>query len=110
MIRRPPRSTLFPYTTLFRSDFSANGTSRERSSSALPALGYQLRDHKIAGLPRSFDRRGGEDTRRAGLVTDYGVFGLPGQETPCTELLLPGRVMSVWISAKNKRTLPMGET
>src|SRR3712207_8046357 len=22
MIRRPPRSTLFPYTTLFRSDFS----------------------------------------------------------------------------------------
>src|SRR5438309_10575620 len=24
MIRRPPRSTLFPYTTLFRSDDSAN--------------------------------------------------------------------------------------
>src|SRR2546430_13610622 len=23
MIRRPPRSTLFPYTTLFRSDFSS---------------------------------------------------------------------------------------
>src|SRR3712207_7455032 len=23
MIRRPPRSTLFPYTTLFRSEFSA---------------------------------------------------------------------------------------
>src|SRR5258707_9528984 len=25
MIRRPPRSTLFPYTTLFRSGFLANG-------------------------------------------------------------------------------------
>ena len=25
MIRRPPRSTLFPYTTLFRSDDMANG-------------------------------------------------------------------------------------
>src|SRR2546427_8955355 len=25
MIRRPPRSTLFPYTTLFRSDFSVQG-------------------------------------------------------------------------------------
>src|SRR2546426_6803263 len=25
MIRRPPRSTLFPYTTLFRSDPSARG-------------------------------------------------------------------------------------
>src|SRR5687768_18371452 len=24
MIRRPPRSTLFPYTTLFRSDFPGN--------------------------------------------------------------------------------------
>src|SRR2546430_8906708 len=24
MIRRPPRSTLFPYTTLFRSDFGAS--------------------------------------------------------------------------------------
>src|SRR2546430_11196348 len=30
MIRRPPRSTLFPYTTLFRSipDFDARGASR----------------------------------------------------------------------------------
>src|SRR5690349_24203050 len=25
MIRRPPRSTLFPYTTLFRSKFGAHG-------------------------------------------------------------------------------------
>src|SRR3712207_8183669 len=25
MIRRPPRSTLFPYTTLFRSDFGRTG-------------------------------------------------------------------------------------
>ena len=25
MIRRPPRSTLFPYTTLFRSNYSRNG-------------------------------------------------------------------------------------
>src|SRR3989442_9802645 len=25
MIRRPPRSTLFPYTTLFRSDFAPQG-------------------------------------------------------------------------------------
>ena len=26
MIRRPPRSTLFPYTTLFRSDVEGNGS------------------------------------------------------------------------------------
>src|SRR2546427_13271813 len=30
MIRRPPRSTLFPYTTLFRSIRSAMGASRGR--------------------------------------------------------------------------------
>src|SRR3712207_7734245 len=28
MIRRPPRSTLFPYTTLFRSDAAAPGRPR----------------------------------------------------------------------------------
>src|SRR2546421_3598475 len=28
MIRRPPRSTLFPYTTLFRSDITLTGTFR----------------------------------------------------------------------------------
>src|SRR5256886_13266402 len=28
MIRRPPRSTLFPYTTLFRSDCNVNATLR----------------------------------------------------------------------------------
>src|SRR5579871_3664636 len=35
MIRRPPRSTLFPYTTLFR---SAPGRKRECSRAAAPAL------------------------------------------------------------------------
>src|SRR5258707_2581422 len=33
MIRRPPRSTLFPYTTLFRSlDFERNSSTRDSSS------------------------------------------------------------------------------
>src|ERR1035438_2897931 len=31
MIRRPPRSTLFPYTTLFRSGFARNRLSRRPS-------------------------------------------------------------------------------
>src|SRR2546430_17680614 len=30
MIRRPPRSTLFPYTTLFRSRFEQNVTDEHR--------------------------------------------------------------------------------
>src|SRR5260370_38247820 len=36
MIRRPPRSTLFPYTTLFRSDVPAHRPSGE-SRDARPA-------------------------------------------------------------------------
>src|SRR2546429_4479380 len=31
MIRRPPRSTLFPYTTLFRSRFDAVGRQAQRA-------------------------------------------------------------------------------
>src|SRR3989442_3043842 len=32
MIRRPPRSTLFPYTTLFRSIFKADGKVYKRAA------------------------------------------------------------------------------
>src|SRR2546422_7768860 len=35
MIRRPPRSTLFPYTTLFRSCSSTARTTRKPTNSAL---------------------------------------------------------------------------
>src|SRR2546422_2267798 len=36
MIRRPPRSTLFPYTTLFRSLDARRGTWREESEQPRP--------------------------------------------------------------------------
>src|SRR3712207_7645404 len=38
MIRRPPRSTLFPYTTLFRSDQGGTGPSRLCGVALRPAL------------------------------------------------------------------------
>src|SRR3712207_9225536 len=39
MIRRPPRSTLFPYTTLFRSDegFSGGNTNRPKFKEMIQA-------------------------------------------------------------------------
>src|SRR5260370_11256570 len=37
MIRRPPRSTLFPYTTLFRSRYSSSRNSRGCSWIGRPA-------------------------------------------------------------------------
>src|SRR2546430_10297512 len=57
MIRRPPRSTLFPYTTLFRSRENAQCRAR------VPALPEMLRAHAQAH-PRADlvarDRRGDE--------------------------------------------------
>src|SRR3712207_8621656 len=38
MIRRPPRSTLFPYTTLFRSSNSRSHNCR-RATGSMPAVG-----------------------------------------------------------------------
>src|SRR5258707_9870236 len=38
MIRRPPRSTLFPYTTLFRSTLGAHRRRRHGSRRRLPRL------------------------------------------------------------------------
>src|SRR5258706_11969221 len=42
MIRRPPRSTLFPYTTLFRSDVSVIQVSAAIEDHALDALVLRL--------------------------------------------------------------------
>src|SRR3712207_8137898 len=39
MIRRPPRSTLFPYTTLFRSHDQSNTAEHWSFVEALPCLG-----------------------------------------------------------------------
>src|SRR5438067_9215121 len=48
MIRRPPRSTLFPYTTLFRSP-SGMGTSR--SSSTVPDAARCSRNTATCSMP-----------------------------------------------------------
>src|SRR3712207_8382412 len=56
MIRRPPRSTLFPYTTLFRSDrrrhhgFAEQPGQRHlrpRHAARLGDLGHPLDDHLV---------------------------------------------------------------
>src|SRR3712207_7029748 len=39
MIRRPPRSTLFPYTTLFRSRSAVHAGREAEAIQPLPALG-----------------------------------------------------------------------
>src|SRR2546426_4640241 len=46
MIRRPPRSTLFPYTTLFRSP--SNRLPSDRDDPGLEALRLRLEDEEKA--------------------------------------------------------------
>src|SRR5258708_10163349 len=60
MIRRPPRSTLFPYTTLFRShDFVAIGrVSRDIGSQS--SIGLLYADREVGGF---FNRVGSIDGR-----------------------------------------------
>src|SRR5690554_7463368 len=59
MIRRPPRSTLFPYTTLFRSQDPGRGKGNvalsRRTAARIPggggnACGYPRRDRKSTRL------------------------------------------------------------
>src|SRR5258708_7171298 len=51
MIRRPPRSTLFPYTTLFRSRLAdrADQRARENQNRQLPALGGRRDGETVSG-------------------------------------------------------------
>src|SRR3712207_8389730 len=50
MIRRPPRSTLFPYTTLFRSDLVAANTDVQSLASSVASNKVQLGRNVTRGL------------------------------------------------------------
>src|SRR2546430_12110577 len=60
MIRRPPRSTLFPYTTLFRSRWRCNGAGcppRSTSSAPIPPATWTAsREKDVPRPPRSWCR------------------------------------------------------
>src|SRR2546429_4324569 len=53
MIRRPPRSTLFPYTTLFRSIILASTSPRRREIMALLGLAFEVIAPEFDELPLS---------------------------------------------------------
>src|SRR2546425_5314597 len=52
MIRRPPRSTLFPYTTLFRSRDATILHERELQSVAAGEIAHAVAGQRAAGRPR----------------------------------------------------------
>src|SRR5258706_3998564 len=57
MIRRPPRSTLFPYTTLFRSLVSRTRPAQVGAETRCPPRGME-RNRSSRGAPRKKARGG----------------------------------------------------
>src|SRR3712207_7337071 len=89
MIRRPPRSTLFPYTTLFRSGgHRGAGHDRLGGTAKLPAVGtgkcrqLLVRALRVgSGRPAKSDRRHAADRKSTRLNSShanisYAVFCL----------------------------------
>src|SRR5256885_6243967 len=74
MIRRPPRSTLFPYTTLFRSARWSHDRRRVRAAGAEHRADRGRHRGEAASVPRG-DRK---STRlnSSHLVISYAVFCL----------------------------------
>src|SRR3712207_7218876 len=61
MIRRPPRSTLFPYTTLFRSDLHRR--SHNRRGAPVRLCDLRSAGESTSGLESIGGRRGRRDLR-----------------------------------------------
>src|SRR2546422_4796143 len=61
MIRRPPRSTLFPYTTLFRSNRDMPGKEIVANSRAYPYC-YQCRRSRYEAVGNNRNSRSEEHT------------------------------------------------
>src|SRR5256885_7517619 len=89
MIRRPPRSTLFPYTTLFRSgdEFGKDEKHYGVGDVARCAGAPERRELSKAGLPLRRVPRHGDGDRKSTrlnsshLVISYAVFCLKKKTT-----------------------------
>src|SRR3712207_6982042 len=100
MIRRPPRSTLFPYTTFFRSHGSANPPALERVYTDLtpahddraPALaGYVHRLARSAPTPARLSR----PPPWAGLRSEEHTSELQSRQYLVCRLLLEKKKLPV---------------
>src|SRR5258708_14818281 len=83
MIRRPPRSTLFPYTTLFRSGFYKPSITIDKQVSVDGGATWQDQD--------------------SGVLDDPSILsGLPSSEDHTSELHSPDHLVCRLLLEKNK--------
>src|SRR2546426_3948229 len=84
MIRRPPRSTLFPYTTLFRSHGQARADELvELGAPRLSRAGCRLGETLVV------EDRKSTRLNSSHLVISYAVFCLKKKKSSCTASLSP---------------------
>src|SRR5438874_4810653 len=97
MIRRPPRSTLFPYTTLFRSRYQSSTAGNVRGmESVVRVAGAPLRVH-LSRNSRCGDRK---STRlnSSHVEISYAVFCLKKKNTNKHKKKLRGIELTEWIT------------
>src|SRR3712207_7617303 len=89
MIRRPPRSTLFPYTTLFRSGDAGRGDHRlGRGAAVVDAGAAYVLALDEGGLPAGLGERQAERDRKSTRLNSshanisYAVFCLKKKRSP----------------------------
>src|SRR5258705_7844877 len=98
MIRRPPRSTLFPYTTLFRSEGSARLRSSQRRAARGARSAQRAVAHaSVARLSAVVEQEDRKSTRlnSSHLGISYAVFCLQKKKTlrnPLVDLYKPSPV------------------
>src|SRR5256885_13011501 len=94
MIRRPPRSTLFPYTTLFRSAVGAHdgiGLGADPIPLAVLADEDFLAVHRLACVQFGADRK---STRlnSSHLVISYAVFCLKKKKRHAKHIIIASSI------------------
>src|SRR3712207_9591565 len=80
MIRRPPRSTLFPYTTLFRSLKTITADAPAAIALSVLILNVQEPPGKPVGVPRWTDRKSTRLNSSHANIS-YAVFCLKKKKT-----------------------------
>src|SRR5256885_3378892 len=98
MIRRPPRSTLFPYTTLFRSQVERLSARLAEVEARLEALHADLERHEVDRV--RLDERLGRE--RARLVDLEGQQERSEEHT--SELQSPCNLVCRLLLEKKKKT------
>src|SRR5438034_2641808 len=101
MMRKPPRSTLFPYTTLFRSGAAGRGRR------AAGARGHRVRCAVIRSIDRKSTRLNSSHT-----VISYAVFCLKKKKKDTRKRSTRQSAKGVRLHgvARDKRRCSSGET